>query len=300
MMYHVPVLLDEAVTLLLHNKDVTQSKIYVDCTIGGGGYSAEILRRSSDQIKLLAIDRDVNAIEHSKVLLKQFEDRIYFHCGNFANIDDILVAHNISTISGAVLDLGLSTYQLLHEPGFSYQTDSELDMRSDTTIRSNAKDILNNYSERELLKLFKEFGELKYYRQVVRQILNTRKKKPFKTTFDLVNAVREKIPSKYLNKDLSKIFQALRIAVNNELENLTEFFSKAVALLEPSARLVVVSYHSLEDRITKNALRFSANLGQMRIVTKKPIAASPDEINANPRSRSAKLRAGERILGAVK
>lgn len=292
-MYHIPVLLDESLSLLLHNKDTTGANVYIDCTLGGGGFSEEILKRTSNSTKLVAIDRDLNAIEYSKERLSGFGGRIFLLCDNFANIRNILETQHINKISGAVMDLGLSTYQLEHEPGFSYQTETDLDMRSDSSIRLKAKDILNTYSEKDLLKIFKQFGELKYYRQVSRQILSARKKKRFETTFDLVNAVREKIPSRYLNKDLSRIFQALRIAVNNELENLKKFLEDVSEFLEPSARIVVISYHSLEDRIVKNAFRSSEDL---KIVTKKPITPSPAEIKANPKSRSAKLRAAKKIL----
>jgi 16S rRNA (cytosine1402-N4)-methyltransferase len=290
-MYHVPVLLNESLNLLLHNKDTTGAKVYIDCTLGGGGCSEEILKRTSNSTKLIAIDRDLNAIEYAKERLSGFGDRISFLCGNFANIGNILETHEISKISGAVMDLGLSTYQLEHEPGFSYQADTELDMRSDSSLRIKAKDILNKSSEKDLLKIFRQFGELKYYRQVVRQIINSRKKKRFETTFDLVKAVKEKIPPRYLNKDLSKIFQALRIVVNNELENLREFLDEAAEFLEPGARLVALSYHSLEDRIVKNSFRSSQSL---KVITKKPIIPSPAEIEANPKSRSAKLRAAEK------
>src|SRR5437667_60607 len=246
-MYHVPVLRREATDLLLYNKDTTVSKIYVDCTLGGGGYTEQILNLTDGSTKVIAIDRDMNAINYTKEHLKQFGGRVIFFNDNFSNIKNILHKllpnGNKSKISGLVMDLGLSTYQLDSEDGFSYQRDSALDMRSDQSIGLTAKVSLNKYSEKELVKIFKELGELKYYKQLSRDIVNARKSKPFETTFGLVKIAGEKIPRRYLNKDLSKIFQALRIKVNNELENLKLALQDAANFLEKEARLVVISYH---------------------------------------------------------
>jgi 16S rRNA (cytosine1402-N4)-methyltransferase len=295
-MYHVPVLRQEATDLLLYNKDTTVSKIYIDCTLGGGGYTEALLNLTDSTTKIIAIDRDMNAINYSKEYLKQYSGRVIFYKENFSNIKDILhrllPEDNKSKISGLVMDLGLSSYQLNSEEGFSYQRDTTLDMRSDKAIGLTAKDILNNYSEKELEKLFKELGELKYYKQLARDIVSARMSKPFEKTFDLVEIARKKIPARYLNSDLSKIFQSLRIEVNNELENLKEGLADVVDFLEEGARLAVVSYHSLEDRIVK---RFFRSMDTLKIITKKPVIASRSEISDNPRSRSAKLRVAERI-----
>jgi 16S rRNA (cytosine1402-N4)-methyltransferase len=295
-MYHIPVLRQEAIDLLLNNKDTTVSKIYVDCTLGGGGYTEMILNRTDGSTKVIAIDRDMNAIDYSKEYLKQYSGRTVCFKDNFANIEDILNRQlpdmNKSKISGLVMDLGLSSYQLNNEEGFSYQRNTALDMRSDRDTGLTAKDILNKYSEKELLRIFKELGELKYYKQLSRDIVNYRKDKTFETTFDLVEIARQKIPRKYLNSDLSKIFQALRIEVNEELENLKKVLTGAVNFLEKGARIVVVSYHSLEDRIVKNFFR---SVDGLKVITKKPVTASRSEIEDNSRSRSAKLRAAERV-----
>lgn len=295
-MYHEPVLLNESLDLLLKNKDTTDSKLYVDGTLGGGGYTEMILNRTDMQTKVISIDRDLNAIDYCKERLERFSNRVIFYHANFADIKDVfneaLPDMNKSKISGLVLDLGISSYQLESEEGFSYQKDTELDMRSDKNIRLTAKDIVNKYPERELNRVLKEFGELRYYRQLCRDIVEVRKRKPLKTTFDLVEAVRNKIPPRYLNRDLSKIFQALRIEVNQELENLKKVIADAVRFLETGARIIVVSYHSLEDRIVKNLFRMTEEL---KIITKKPLVPALMEIERNPRSRSAKLRAAERI-----
>jgi 16S rRNA (cytosine1402-N4)-methyltransferase len=294
--YHVPVLFKEAVGLLLENKETTISKLYVDCTLGGGGYSEEILAQTDESVKVLSIDRDVNAIEHSEKRLEKYKDRISFHCSNFAAISEILKNIRDSMqhfkISGVILDLGLSSYQLGYEEGFSYQRDTVLDMRASKEQELTAKDVLNNYSEKDLLRIFKGYGELRYYKQIVRDIAAYRRIKSFEKTSNLVDLLSKKIPKRYLNRDLSKIFQALRIEVNDELENLNRVLNDSTPYLEPGGKEVVVSYHSLEDRMVKNFFR---NNEKMKVVTKKPITPSLDEIKLNTRARSAKLRAAEKI-----
>ncbi len=186
-----------------------------------------------------------------------------------------------------MLDLGLSSFQLNNEEGFSYQRDTELDMRADKSQSLTAKDVLNEYDEKELLKLFKEYGELKYSRQVTRDIIEYRKNKDFETTFEIAELMKKKIPPRYVNKDLAKIFQALRIEVNDELENLRKILADSPDLMEKGAKLVVISYHSLEDRIVKNFMRSEERL---KVLTKKPVTAGENEVNKNPRARSAKMR----------
>jgi 16S rRNA (cytosine1402-N4)-methyltransferase len=197
-----------------------------------------------------------------------------------------------ANVSGIVLDLGLSTYQLEHESGFSYQKDTILDMRAGPDAELSAGEVLNRYSEKELLRIFKEYGELKYYRQITRDIIEYRRNKKFETTLELVEQLKKKIPPRYLNKDLSKVFQALRIEVNNEMDNLKKVLEDSVELLEEGARIAAVSYHSLEDRMLKNFFRTD---NRLKVITKKPVTASKDEVDANPRARSAKLRAAEKM-----
>ena len=229
--YHEPVLPVESVDYLLANRETTEAKIYVDCTLGGGGYTKKILELTAPDIKVAAFDRDIHAIEHCKKVLSDYSDRIIYCQNNFAEIKQVLTEKGIGNgtpmISGIVMDLGLSSYQLNSEEGFSYQKDTELDMRADKNQELKAKDVLNEYDDRELLKIFKEYGELKYSRQITRDIIEYRQKKRFETTFELVELLKEKIPPRYLNKDLAKVFQGLRIEVNGELENLKKILESA-------------------------------------------------------------------------
>ena len=292
--YHEPVLLNEAVNFLLQNKDSTLNKIFVDGTLGGGGYSKKILEQTADDTQLIAIDRDIFSIEYNRKYLENFSQRVTFCNDNFSNISEILNSSlkklNKEKISGLVLDLGLSSYQLNFEEGFSYQKDTSLDMRADKSQSFTAAELLNDYDEDELMRVIKEYGELKYSKKIVKDIIEYRRKNEIKTTGDLINAVSENIPPRYLNKDLSKIFQAIRIEVNDELENLKAFLNDVIDFMEKGAMIAVISYHSLEDRIVKNFFRSAESL---KIITKKPVIASNAEIKRNIRARSAKLRAAE-------
>lgn len=294
--YHEPVLLKETSDLLLFNKEKTESKIYVDATLGGGSYTKKILDDTDERVSVISIDADRNSIDYCKERLKEYKHRIIYFEDNFSNIkkilDNTLSNSGRMQISGITADLGLSTYQLEHEDGFSYQKDTDLDMRADKRQSLTVKEILNEYDEKELLRIFKEYGELKYSRQITRDIVGYRHKKKFGTTFELAELLKKKIPPRYLNKDLSKVFQALRIEVNNELENLKKLLSDSAAYLEHGARIAIVSYHSLEDRIVKNYFKQDNSL---KPITKKPITASKEEISSNVRARSAKLRAAEKI-----
>ncbi len=285
--YHEPVLTDEAIEELLTNSETTEAEVYVDCTLGGGGYTKKILERTREDVKVLALDRDIHAIEHCRRALADYSGRIIYSLNNFAELKSVLLKNNINKVNGIVLDLGLSSFQLNNEEGFSYQRDTELDMRADKSQSLTAKDVLNEYDEKELLKLFKEYGELKYSRQVTRDIIEYRKNKDFETTFEIAELMKKKIPPRYVNKDLAKIFQALRIEVNDELENLRKILADSPDLMEKGAKLVVISYHSLEDRIVKNFMRSEERL---KVLTKKPVTAGENEVNKNPRARSAKMR----------
>jgi len=294
--YHEPVLLNEVMALLLVNKSSTAAKVYIDCTLGGGGYTKEILKETADDVRVVGIDRDLNAIGYSQNHLRSYSGRFIPVNDNFSNLKEIIrrsiKKEDDAKVSGIVLDLGLSTYQLNFEDGFSYQKDTRLDMRAGEDSELTAADVLNGYSEKELHRIFKDYGELKYSRQVTRDIVEYRQKKKFETTGQIAELLKKKIPPRYVNKDLSKVFQALRIEVNNELGNLKRVLEDSAECLEKGARVVVVSYHSLEDRLTKNSFRSNELL---KIVTKKPVTASKTEIEVNMRARSAKLRAAEKI-----
>ncbi len=293
--YHEPVLINEAIGLLTANKSTAISKVYVDCTLGGGGYTGRILEETEEGFIVIAVDRDSNAIDYSKNLLQKYGNRLIFVKDNFADISGIIkssLKNEDAKVSGIVIDLGLSSYQLNFEEGFSYQKDTELDMRADKDTEITAKDILNDYTQEELIELLKKYGELKYNKQIARDIVEQRKINKFETTFDLVEVLKKKIPPRYLNKDLSKVFQALRIEVNTEIENLNSVLEGSAGCLEGGGRIAVVSYHSIEDRIVKNFLRSNENL---KVITKKPVEPSEAEIARNIRARSAKLRAAEKI-----
>ncbi len=294
--YHEPVLLNEVMALLLENKSSSMAKVYADCTLGGGGYTKEILEQTPDDFKVIGIDRDMNAIEYSQKFLLSYSPRFISVNGNFSNLKEILKSSfkndENAAVSGIVLDLGLSTYQLNYEDGFSYQKDTKLDMRAGDDAELTAADVLNDYSDIELHRIFKEYGELKYSRQVTRDIIEYRQKKKFETTGEVAELLKKKIPPRYVNKDLSKVFQALRIEVNDEMGNLKKALEDSVDCLETGGKVIIVSYHSLEDRMTKNFFRSNEML---KAVTKKPVTAGKAEIASNVRARSAKLRAAEKV-----
>lgn len=290
--YHEPVLIDKVKELLLTNSDSSAAKIYVDCTLGGGGYTKMILEETQPSVKVICIDKDDNAIEYSKKRLEAYSDRLFFFRGNFADIKQIAGTFDAGEVSGLVMDLGLSSYQIESEEGFSYLKDTALDMRADRQQELTAAAILNNYSEEELFRIMDTYGELRYSKQVSRDIAAFRKTKKFETTFDLVELLKVKIPPRYLKGDLSKVFQALRIEVNNELANLEKILDDSPYILEKGGRVIVVSYHSLEDRIVKHSFRANKML---KVITKRPVEAEDEEIAQNVRSRSAKLRTAEKL-----
>ena len=307
--YHIPVLLNESIELLINTG--LNEHVIVDGTLGGGSYSERICNKLKNNFKLICLDKDLNALEYSKSKLEMYDRNITYVNENFGMLKKILTKLNISSISGLVLDLGLSSFQLTVEDGFSFMRDSDLDMRADKKDTLKAKDILNDYSKEELEKIFTDYGEIGNSGRLASKITEVRKQKNIYTTFDLVDIVKSeyKIDRKNLFDFLAKIFQALRIEVNNELENLKRVLSDSVDFLSPGGRIAVVSYHSLEDRIVKNFMKEnsvkesvskykpgSASIKKiLEILTKKPIVPSRQEIKSNPKARSAKLRAAEKI-----
>lgn len=304
--YHIPVLLHIAVEYLIN--PAFEDHIIVDGTVGGGGYSELICEKTSDNSRIICIDRDPAAIEYVIHKLIKFEKKIILQQGNFADIDKIIYRMGIDSITGCVLDLGLSQYQIESKPGFSYQKDSPLDMRTDENIEVTAEEVVNEYSREKLIEIFKDYGEIANAERLVNAIISERRKNKIDTTQKLVKVVENEYSlSKYrMIKFLSKIFQAIRIEVNNELDNLSRFLSVIERLLLPGGRLVIVSYHSLEDRLVKNFLK-SRGITQKQygksgkktegflILTKHPILPDEKEIKQNKKSRSAKLRAAEKI-----
>lgn len=307
--FHTPVLLNEVLEYLFNDK--FEKKIIVDGTLGGGGYSEAILNKFGDNDLLVSFDKDLEALEYSKKRLEKFGSKVKFVNNNFADLKTVLLQNGIKKITGLVLDLGLSSHQLENEEGFSYMKDTKLDMRAFKKDNMTAADILNSSSKEELIRIFEEYGEVGNERRLADAIIERRKANKFRTTFDLVTLIEEeyKIDKKNTIKFLSKIFQALRIEVNNEMDNLKKVLKDSLDMLDEGGRLIVVSYHSLEDRITKNYFReMSANsrktdnpfyeedvTPKLKILTKKSVMPGFQEIKSNSRARSAKLRCAERI-----
>lgn len=305
--FHIPVLSHEAVKLVINEE--LDHHIIADGTLGGGGYTKLICERLCKNDKVISIDKDLNALEYAKNQLSEFKNKIIFVNNNFGELKNILSETKIEKITGLVLDLGLSSYQLEAEDGFSFMKDTELDMRAFKKDDLTALEILNSFKKDELSEIFENYGDIGNADRLSKAITEKRRVKKFKTTFDLVEIIKEeyKINKKGEIDFLAKIFQALRIKVNRELENLEKVLEDSTELIEKGGRIVIVSYHSLEDRIVKNFFKEGTRSSRpgnnpffddivepkLNILTKKPIVPSAEEIKSNVRSRSAKLRAAE-------
>jgi len=291
---HIPVLLEEALSYL----NIQRPGIYIDGTIGLGGHSLEILRRNP-QSKIIGIDLDETSLLEAKARLKEFGQRVKLIQTDFRNLPDLDIDFN--QVCGLLLDLGLSSFQLDNPSrGFSFNLEGPLDMRFDHRIKITAARILEKYSENQLATILAEYGEVKQARQLAREIVTRRKNQPITTTTQLRRLVEEVCrwrPQPGKIHPAAKVFQALRIEVNGELKGLDKFLEKMASLLPSGARIVVISFHSLEDRIIKHTLAKLAQtndeLPRVRLLTRKPVTPGEEEIRANPRSHSAKLRAAE-------
>ena len=293
---HIPVLADEVVDFLHIQKD----GIYVDATAGTGGHSGKILE-CLERGTLIAVDADGVALDIAAKCLEKYAGKVKFVKGNFADIDAILSGLYIKGIDGILYDLGVSSMQIGEaKRGFSFMQDGPLDMRMDTNRRFTARDIIDSYPEEELSRIFISYGQERWAARVARKIVEVRKAEEIKTTLQLSKIIKKSIPANYVRKNRidpsTRIFQALRIEVNNELKNLSDTLPRAMSFLKPAGRLVVLSYHSLEDRIVKNFFR--GNKGVLKILTRKPVVPAAREVNRNPRSRSAMLRAAEMMRPA--
>jgi 16S rRNA (cytosine1402-N4)-methyltransferase len=279
---HIPVLSQEVITGL----NIQPGGNYLDLTVGGGGHSRLILETAED-VKVTCVDQDEDALKAAKENLSEFGDRVKFIHSNFANYQFLE-----STYDGILADLGVSSYHLDHpERGFSFRNTANLDMRMNQQQSLTAGDIINEWDEKELADIFFKYGEERLSRRIARRIVE---KRPFDTTTELANAIAYSVPPKYRHGRIhpaTRVFQALRIAVNDELKVLETLIEKAPTALIPGGRIAIISFHSLEDRPVKHGLRNSPSL---RILTKKPIIATEAEIKENPRSRSAKLRIAEK------
>jgi len=293
--FHTPVLLEEVV----ENLKIEKGKKYIDATLGGGGHTFEILRHGG---KILGIDVDQEAIEYVEEKLKTQNSKLKtgkltLARGNFADIDTIAQKHGFEQVSGVLLDIGVSSHQIdTPSRGFSFQADGPLDMRMDIRLGVKAADLVNALTKGELYELFSKLGEGRYARVISESIVSARAVKPIATTVELVVIIEKAIPGRFTEiHKATKAFQALRIAVNDELHSLEDALPKAVSLLESKGRLLVITFHSLEDRIVKNACKDFEKEGKGKIVTKKPIIPRDEEIEKNKRSRSAKLRVFEKL-----
>lgn len=306
---HVSVLLEECIEAL----NIKEEGIYVDCTLGGAGHSSEIVKRLSKEGTLVGIDQDTEALEAAKQKLIAYNNIKYVH-DNFYNIDNILTNINISKVDGILMDLGVSSYQLDNaERGFSYMNDAPLDMRMNRESSLTAYDVVNNYSEEELIKIFYEFGEEKFSKRIANFIVNHRKEKPIDTTGELVDIIKAAIPAKARREGphpAKRVFQAIRIEVNNELGILNKTIEDGINRLNKGGRMAIITFHSLEDRIVKNKFKSLEHPCEcppdfpvcvcnkkpvVKIITRKPMEPTKEEVENNPRSRSAKLRVVEKI-----
>ncbi len=306
---HKSVLLNECIDGL----KIKPNGIYVDGTLGGAGHSSEIIKKLSAQGKLIGIDRDEDALKAAKERLKEYSNVIYYH-GNHDDIKEILEDLNIEKVDGILLDLGVSSYQLdERNRGFSYLGENVLDMRMDKTQKLDAKIVVNNYKEEELAKIIYDYGEERFSRQIAKNICIERKKQEITTTKQLVDIIEKSIPAKFRSKDshpAKRTFQAIRIEVNDEIKPLYQTVLNSIECLKPGGRLCIITFHSLEDRAVKNAyidaegkcicppgLPYCAcgAIKKGKIITKKPILPTKEEMKNNSRSKSAKLRIFEKI-----
>ena len=306
---HKSVLLEETVDGLAVKPD----GIYVDGTLGGGGHSYEICRRLSGKGRLIGIDQDEDAIAAASKRLEEFKDRVSIVRSNYCNMRQVLTDLGIEKVDGIVLDLGVSSYQLdTVDRGFSYKYDTELDMRMDRRQSLTAKEIVNTYSEKELFRIFRDYGEDQFSQNIAKHIVKNRQEKEITTTFELNEIIKAAIPAKFrTNGHPSKrVFQAIRIECNKELDVLRDSMDDMISMLNQGGRLSIITFHSLEDRIVKSAFRKNENpctcppefpvcvCGKVpygKATPRKPILPSAEELEVNSRSKSAKLRVFERI-----
>ncbi|MCB6416439.1 16S rRNA (cytosine(1402)-N(4))-methyltransferase RsmH [Dorea acetigenes] len=307
---HRSVLLEETVNGL----NIKPDGIYVDGTLGGGGHAYEVCVRLNDKGSIVGIDQDEAAIEAASIRLKDFGEKVTIVRSNYCDMKSRLHELGIDKVDGIMLDLGVSSYQLdTPERGFSYREDAALDMRMDRRQTMTARDIVNDYSEMELYRVIRDYGEDKFAKNIARHIVLEREKSSIETTGELTEIIKHAIPMKYQKKSghpAKRTFQAIRIELNRELEVLRDSLDDMIEILNPGGRLCIITFHSLEDRIVKSAFKKNenpctcpshfpvcvcGNVSKGRIITKKPILPSVEEQESNSRSKSAKLRIFERV-----
>lgn len=306
-MKHQPVLLNETIDYIAGNPD----GLYVDCTLGGGGHTRALLSRLSQKGRLLAIDRDEVIMARTRETLDH--PGLEFIHGDFRNLFDLINPNDIGKVDGIMIDLGVSSFQLdTPERGFSFHEDAVLDMRMDTTQALSARDIVNSYSEQELSEIIFRFGEERYARSIARALIKRRQDQEIKTTLELVDIIKSAVPGKYRREKhpARRTFQALRMAVNEELEAVSQVLPQAVQILQTGGRLGVITFHSLEDRIVKRFMQEKSrecvcppgmpvctcnHQAELKVLTRRAVVPGDEECADNPRARSAKLRVAQKL-----
>ncbi|MES3703464.1 16S rRNA (cytosine(1402)-N(4))-methyltransferase RsmH [Staphylococcus arlettae] len=308
MFHHISVMLKETIDYL----NIKEDGVYVDCTLGGAGHAQYLLNQLSDNGHLIAIDQDTTAIENAKNVLKEHLHKVTFVHSNFRELSEILNELNIEKVDGIYYDLGVSSPQLdVPERGFSYHHDAKLDMRMDQTQELSAYEVVNEWKFEELVRIFHRYGEEKFAKQIARRIEQNRELKPIETTLELVESIKEGIPAKARRKGghpAKRIFQAIRIEVNDELAAFEDSLEQAINYVEVNGRISVITFHSLEDRLCKQMFQEyekgpevprglpvipEAYTPKLKRVNRKPITATDEDTDSNNRARSAKLRVAE-------
>ena len=308
MFHHVSVMLNETIDYL----NIKEDGVYVDCTLGGAGHALYLLNQLNDKGRLIAIDQDLTAIENSKEVLKEHLHKVTFVHNNFRELTNILNELEIEKVDGIYYDLGVSSPQLdVPERGFSYHNDAKLDMRMDQTQSLSAYEVVNQWSYEALVRIFFRYGEEKFSKQIARRIEAHREQQPIETTLELVDVIKEGIPAKARRKGghpAKRVFQAIRIAVNDELSAFEDSVEQAIECVKVGGRISVITFHSLEDRLCKQIFQEfekgpdvprglpvipEAYTPKLKRVNRKPITATDDDLNENNRARSAKLRVAE-------
>ncbi|MCE5037826.1 16S rRNA (cytosine(1402)-N(4))-methyltransferase RsmH [Staphylococcus auricularis] len=308
MFHHISVMLKETIDEL----NIKEDGVYVDCTLGGAGHALYLLEQLSDDGHLIAIDQDEEALKNAKEVLKDHLHKVTLIHNNFRNITQILEDLNIEKVDGIYYDLGVSSPQLdVPERGFSYHHDAALDMRMDQTQSLSAYDVVNDWEFNDLMRIFQRYGEEKFAKQIARRIEQHRETKPIETTLELVDIIKEGIPAKARRKGghpAKRVFQAIRIAVNDELAAFEDSLEQAIELVKVNGRISVITFHSLEDRLCKQMFQEyekgpdvprglpvlpEAYTPKLKRVNRKPITASEEDLSENNRARSAKLRVAE-------
>ena len=308
---HIPIMISQC----LDGLNIKKNGVYVDATLGGAGHSSKIADILDKDGILIGIDKDLDAIQASKIRLKDKVCKVILIKDDFKNIKQILKDLEIKKVDGILADLGVSSYQIDEASrGFSYMKDGDLDMRMDKNSVLDAKKVVNNYSEKELTRIFYEYGEEKYSKSIAKKIVEYRKIKPIATTLELRQIVEQSIPNVVIKKNgagvSKKVFQSIRIEVNNELGSLRDLLDDFIDVLKPKGRICIITFHSLEDRLVKNKFNLESrdcicdkslpicvcnHKATIKLITKKPITPNEREIKENPRSSSSKLRIAEKI-----